>query len=128
MVMPDAAVAMNRSYHQIAVDLSQQPQENAPRLGLDAEFVVRDGSPYTEPGKRPVASQRRRHAGISGRVLDEQVAKCDGCLEKELTVAAVRAQGVAGLDSPDRRAVAVRLGCEFLALLCRQRIGDRRRG
>jgi nucleotide-binding universal stress UspA family protein len=43
---PEAAVAMNQTHDQIAADLLKQIEENAPRLGITVELVVRDGSPY----------------------------------------------------------------------------------
>jgi nucleotide-binding universal stress UspA family protein len=45
MVAPEAAVAMNQSHGQVAAELLEQ---NAPRLGIDVELVVREGSPYGE--------------------------------------------------------------------------------
>jgi nucleotide-binding universal stress UspA family protein len=48
IVAPEAGVAMNQSHDQIAAELLEQINENAPRLGIDVELVVRDGSPYGE--------------------------------------------------------------------------------
>ena len=48
VAMPEAVIAMNQSRDEIAADLSRQIHEQAPRLGIEAEIVVREGSPYGE--------------------------------------------------------------------------------
>ncbi len=48
IVAPEAAIALNQSHDQIAAELLEQIDENAPRLGIKVELVVREGSPYSE--------------------------------------------------------------------------------
>ncbi|HLY33593.1 MAG TPA: universal stress protein [Jatrophihabitantaceae bacterium] len=48
IVAPEATVAMNQTHDQIAAELLEQINENAPRLGIDVELVVREGNAYTE--------------------------------------------------------------------------------
>jgi nucleotide-binding universal stress UspA family protein len=43
---PEATAAMNQNHDQIAAELLGQIEQNAPRLGIDVELVVREGSPY----------------------------------------------------------------------------------
>jgi nucleotide-binding universal stress UspA family protein len=45
---PEAGIAMNQAHDQIAADLLDQIRQNAPRLGIDVELVVRAGSAYGE--------------------------------------------------------------------------------
>lgn len=44
---PGTAAVVSQNHDQIAADLREQIEANAPRVGIDAELVVRDGSPYT---------------------------------------------------------------------------------
>lgn len=64
MVTPEAAVAMDQTHEQIAGELRQQLDENAPRLGLQAEFLVRAGNPYAELLR--VAEERKVDAIVVG--------------------------------------------------------------
>jgi nucleotide-binding universal stress UspA family protein len=45
---PETIAAMSQTQDQIAAELVEQIAQNAPRLGIDVEFVVRDGNPYSE--------------------------------------------------------------------------------
>jgi nucleotide-binding universal stress UspA family protein len=45
---PEAVAALNQSHDETIAELRRQLDENAPRLGLDAELVVREGNPYAE--------------------------------------------------------------------------------
>lgn len=45
---PELGAAVHQAHDQIAADLRQQLEEQAPRLGLEAELVVREGNPYAE--------------------------------------------------------------------------------
>jgi nucleotide-binding universal stress UspA family protein len=44
---PGTAAAVIQNHDEIAADLLAQIKANAPRVGIDVELVVRDGSPYT---------------------------------------------------------------------------------
>ncbi|HEY3714252.1 MAG TPA: universal stress protein [Jatrophihabitantaceae bacterium] len=44
---PETAAVVNQNHDEIAADLLKQIEANAPRIGIDVELVVRDGSPYT---------------------------------------------------------------------------------
>jgi nucleotide-binding universal stress UspA family protein len=44
---PETAAVVNQNHDEIAADLLKQIEANAPRVGIDVELVVRDGSPYT---------------------------------------------------------------------------------
>ena len=48
IVVPEVAVAMSETHDEIENALRQQLAEGAPRLGLDAELLVRKGNPYAE--------------------------------------------------------------------------------
>jgi nucleotide-binding universal stress UspA family protein len=61
---PEAGVAIARSHDQIAAELQATLDENAARLGIDAELVVRDGNPYTE--LLSVAQERKVDAIVVG--------------------------------------------------------------
>jgi nucleotide-binding universal stress UspA family protein len=61
---PGAYAALNESRDQIAAELRQTLEEHAPRLGLDAEFVVRGGSPYA--GLLRLAEERKVDAIVVG--------------------------------------------------------------
>jgi nucleotide-binding universal stress UspA family protein len=61
---PEVGLALNQSQDQIAAELRQQLDENAPRLGLNAELVVREGNPYSELLR--VAEERRVDAIVVG--------------------------------------------------------------
>jgi nucleotide-binding universal stress UspA family protein len=61
---PEAVVAMNQSQDQLADDIQRQIDDNAPRLGLDAELVVREGNPYAEILR--LAEERRVDAIVVG--------------------------------------------------------------
>jgi nucleotide-binding universal stress UspA family protein len=64
VVAPDAAIAMDQTLDQLALDLRREFEENAPRLGLHTEFVVRAGNPYAE--LRRVAEERKVDAIVVG--------------------------------------------------------------
>lgn len=61
---PEATTAMNESQDQIALEIQQQIDANAPRLGVDAELLVREGNPYAELMR--VAEERRVDAIVVG--------------------------------------------------------------
>jgi nucleotide-binding universal stress UspA family protein len=61
---PQVAVALDQSHDEIAADLLKDINAQAPRLGIDAELVVRDGSPYGE--LLQVAEERRVDAIVVG--------------------------------------------------------------
>jgi nucleotide-binding universal stress UspA family protein len=61
---PQAGVAMKQVHDQIVVDLREQIDENAPRLGINVELVVREGSPYGE--LRRLAEERKVDAIVVG--------------------------------------------------------------
>ena len=61
---PEATAAMNETRDQIAADLLEQIEQNAPRLGLDVELVVREGSPYSELVQ--LANERKVDAVVIG--------------------------------------------------------------
>jgi nucleotide-binding universal stress UspA family protein len=64
MVVPEAAVAMDQTHDELAEELRQLLDENAPRLGLHAELVVRAGNPYVELLR--VAEERKVDAIVVG--------------------------------------------------------------
>jgi nucleotide-binding universal stress UspA family protein len=64
IVAPEVAVAMKQSHDQIAAELLEQIEENAPRLGIDVELVVRAGSPFGELLK--LAEERQVDAVVVG--------------------------------------------------------------
>ena len=43
-----AAISMQEAYDEAAADLRRNFEAQMPRLGIDADFVVREGSPYAE--------------------------------------------------------------------------------
>jgi nucleotide-binding universal stress UspA family protein len=43
-----AVTSMQEPYDAVAAELRQNAEEQGPRLGIDVEFVERDGNPYTE--------------------------------------------------------------------------------
>jgi nucleotide-binding universal stress UspA family protein len=43
-----AAISMQEAYDEVAADLRRAFEAQIPRLGIDAEFVVREGNPFTE--------------------------------------------------------------------------------
>jgi nucleotide-binding universal stress UspA family protein len=43
-----AVTSMQEAYDAVAAELRQNAEEQGPRLGIDVEFVERDGNPYTE--------------------------------------------------------------------------------
>jgi nucleotide-binding universal stress UspA family protein len=43
-----AAISMQEAYDEVAAELQQTAEAQGARLGLDIEFVVREGNPYTE--------------------------------------------------------------------------------
>ena len=47
-VAAGAAISMQEAYDEVAADLRQAFEAQIPRLGIDAEFVVREGNPFTE--------------------------------------------------------------------------------
>jgi nucleotide-binding universal stress UspA family protein len=61
---PEAAAAMSQAQDQIAAELREEIEKHAPRLGLDAELVVRDGNPYAELIK--LAQERKVDAIVVG--------------------------------------------------------------
>jgi len=61
---PQVAVALNQSHDEIAADLLAEINKQAPRLGIDAELEVREGSPYTE--LLQLAEERRVDAIVVG--------------------------------------------------------------
>ena len=61
---PEAVAAMNESRDKIAEELQEQIDGNAPRLGLDAELVVRTGNPYAELMR--LAQERKVDAIVVG--------------------------------------------------------------
>jgi nucleotide-binding universal stress UspA family protein len=61
---PEAAVAINQSHDQIAAELLEQIDKNAPRLGIEVELVVREGNPYGEV--RQLAEERKVDAIVVG--------------------------------------------------------------
>lgn len=61
---PETAAAMSQNQADIAEDIRRQIELNAPRLGLDVELVVREGSPYTELLR--LAEERRVDAIVVG--------------------------------------------------------------
>jgi nucleotide-binding universal stress UspA family protein len=48
IAIPETIAAVNQNQDEIAAELRQQIIENAPRLGVEMEFVVREGSAYAE--------------------------------------------------------------------------------
>lgn len=61
---PETLGAMKQNQEQIAAELLEQIKQNAPRLGIDVELVVRDGSPYSELLR--LAEERRVDAIVVG--------------------------------------------------------------
>jgi nucleotide-binding universal stress UspA family protein len=61
---PEASVAIKQSHEQFADELRGQLEELAPQRGIDAELVVRTGSPYGELLK--LAEERRVDAIVVG--------------------------------------------------------------
>jgi nucleotide-binding universal stress UspA family protein len=43
-----AVISMQEAYDEVAADLRRNFEAQIPLLGIDAEFVVREGSPYAE--------------------------------------------------------------------------------
>jgi nucleotide-binding universal stress UspA family protein len=43
-----AVTSMQEAHDAVAAELRKNAEEQAPRLGIDVEFVQRDGNPYTE--------------------------------------------------------------------------------
>ena len=64
MVVAEAAVAVDQSLDELEGELRQLVDENAPRLGLQAELVVRAGNPYVE--LLGVAEERKVDAIVVG--------------------------------------------------------------
>jgi nucleotide-binding universal stress UspA family protein len=64
VTVPEIAVAMSQTHDQVAAELRRQLDEHAPRLGLDAELVVLEGSPYAVILR--VAEERRVDAIVVG--------------------------------------------------------------
>jgi nucleotide-binding universal stress UspA family protein len=48
IVAPEAIVLMNEGHDQIAAEILEQIEQNAPRLGIRAELQIREGNPYGE--------------------------------------------------------------------------------
>jgi nucleotide-binding universal stress UspA family protein len=44
---PGGAAAVNETHDEVAGEIRAAVQENSARLGVDARFLVREGSPYT---------------------------------------------------------------------------------
>ena len=61
---PETAAAMSQNQVDIAEELRQAIEQNAPRLGVRVELLVRDGNPYTELLR--LAEQRRVDAIVVG--------------------------------------------------------------
>jgi nucleotide-binding universal stress UspA family protein len=61
---PEVTIALERSRDQIAEQLRALLDDNAPRLGLDVELVVREGNPYTELIR--IADERKVDAIVVG--------------------------------------------------------------
>ena len=61
---PETVAAMTQNQVDIAEELRQSISENAPRLGLSVELVVRDGNPYAELLR--LAEERRVDAIVVG--------------------------------------------------------------
>lgn len=61
---PEAAAALDQSKDQIAADIQREVDEQAPRLGLEVELVVREGNPYAELLR--LAEERRVDAIVVG--------------------------------------------------------------
>ena len=64
IVAAEAAVAIKQSHDQIAAELLEQIDQNAPRLGVDVELVVREGNPYGE--LLQLAEERKVDAMVVG--------------------------------------------------------------
>jgi nucleotide-binding universal stress UspA family protein len=61
---PEAVGAMAQHHDEMVADLRLQLEQNAPRLGIDAEIVVGQGSPYGELLR--VAQERKVDAIVVG--------------------------------------------------------------
>jgi len=61
---PETTAAVNQNQDEIAADLQNQIDANAPRLGLDVELVVRSGNPHAE--LLTLAEERRVDAIVIG--------------------------------------------------------------
>lgn len=64
IVAAEAAVAIKQSHDQIAAELLEQIEANAPRVGVDVELVVREGNPYGE--LLALAEERKVDAMVVG--------------------------------------------------------------
>jgi nucleotide-binding universal stress UspA family protein len=61
---PQVTVALNETHDAVAAELLEQINAQAPRLGIDVELVVRDGSAYSE--LLHVAEERKVDAIVVG--------------------------------------------------------------
>lgn len=64
LAAPEVTGAMNLNQDEIADDLRVQIEQNAPRIGVDIELVVRDGNPHAELLK--LAEERKVDAIVVG--------------------------------------------------------------
>jgi nucleotide-binding universal stress UspA family protein len=64
LAAPEVAVAIDQSRDQIAEELLEQINMNAPRLGVEVELVVREGSAHAE--LLQLAEERRVDAIVIG--------------------------------------------------------------
>jgi nucleotide-binding universal stress UspA family protein len=62
--VPELGAALDQAHDEIAAELRQQLVQQAPRLGLDAELLVREGNPYAELLR--VAEERKVDAIVVG--------------------------------------------------------------
>jgi nucleotide-binding universal stress UspA family protein len=62
--VPELGAAVDQAHDEIAAELRQQLVQQAPRLGLDAELLVREGNPYAELLR--VAEERKVDAIVVG--------------------------------------------------------------
>jgi nucleotide-binding universal stress UspA family protein len=64
LAAPEAVGALRQSHDRLAAELRAEIDVQAPRLGIDAELVVRDGNPYEQILK--LAAERKVDAVVVG--------------------------------------------------------------